>query len=76
MKSIHLFFLLIVATSNTACGDQSENAASSPAAEPEIVNNEQVQNRGANKDNWWDALPRPEWSAFEKVEQSEDWFEV
>ncbi len=76
MKSIHLFFLLIVATSNTACGDQSENAASSPEAEPEIVNNEQVQNRGANKDNWWDALPRPEWSAFEKVEQSEDWFEV
>ena len=76
MKSIHLFFLLIVATANTACGDQSENAASSPEAEPEIVNNEQVQNRGANKDNWWDALPRPEWSAFEKVEQSEDWFEV
>ena len=76
MKSIHLFFLLIVATANTACGDQSENAASSLEAEPEIVNNEQVQNRGANKDNWWDALPRPEWSAFEKVEQSEDWFEV
>ena len=75
MKSIHLFFLLIVATANTACGDQSENAASSPEAEPEIVNNEQVQNRGANKDNWWDALPRPEWSAFEKVEQSEDWVE-
>jgi glyoxylase-like metal-dependent hydrolase (beta-lactamase superfamily II) len=74
MKLIHLFFLLIVATANTACGDQSENAASSPEAE--IVNNEQVQNRGANKDNWWDALPRPEWSAFEKVEQSEDWFEV
>ena len=76
MKSIHLFFLLIVATASTACGDQSENAASSPEAEPEIVNNEQVQNRGANKDNWWDALPRPEWAAFEKVEQSEDWFEV
>ena len=76
MKSIHLFFLLIVATANTACGDQPENAVSSPEAEPEIVNNEQVQNRGANKDNWWDALPRPEWSAFEKVEQSEDWFEV
>ncbi len=76
MKSIHLFFLLLVATANTACGDQSENAAALPEAVPEIANNEQVQNRGANKDNWWDALPRPEWSAFEKIEQSEDWFEV
>ncbi len=76
MKSFHLFFLLIVAPAIAACGDQSENAASSPGAGPEIATNEQVQNRGANKDNWWDALPRPEWSAFEKVEQSEDWFEV
>ena len=41
-----------------------------------MSNNEQVQNRGADKDNWWDSLPRPEWSAFEKIEQSEDWFEV
>ena len=45
-------------------------------ADPEIADNEQVQNRGADKDNWWDSLPRPAWSAFEKVEQSEDWFEV
>lgn len=35
-----------------------------------------VQNRGAGKDNWWDALPRPAWSEFEKIEQSQDWFEV
>ena len=35
-----------------------------------------VQNRGAGKDHWWDALPREEWSAFEKVEQDQDWFEV
>jgi glyoxylase-like metal-dependent hydrolase (beta-lactamase superfamily II)/membrane-bound inhibitor of C-type lysozyme len=38
--------------------------------------NEQVQNRGAGKDNWWDKLPRPEWSAFERVEQDQGWFEV
>ena len=76
MKSFHLFFLLMLTSAMAACGDQSENAATSPEAVPEIANNEQVQNRGANKDNWWDALPRPEWSAFEKVEQSEDGFEV
>ena len=45
-------------------------------ADPEMADNEQVQNRGADKDNWWDRLPRPAWGAFEKVEQSEDWFEV
>jgi len=38
--------------------------------------NEQVRNRGADKDNWWDKLPRPEWSAFERIEQDQDWFEV
>jgi glyoxylase-like metal-dependent hydrolase (beta-lactamase superfamily II) len=53
-------------------GDDVEPAT----AEPAVADNEQVQNRGADKDNWWDTLPRPEWSAFEKIEQSEDWFEV
>ncbi len=38
--------------------------------------NEQVRNRGAGKDNWWDKLPRPEWSAFERIDQDQDWFEV
>lgn len=76
MKSFHLFCLLIPATAIAACGNPSEQAASSPVAKPEIVDNAQVRNRGANTDNWWDALPRPEWSAYEKIEQSEDWFEV
>ena len=40
------------------------------------TSNEQVQNRGAGKDNWWDKLPRPEWSAFERIDQDQDWFEV
>ncbi len=38
--------------------------------------NEKVQNRGEGKDNWYDALPRPAWSEFELVEQSQLWFEV
>jgi glyoxylase-like metal-dependent hydrolase (beta-lactamase superfamily II) len=48
----------------------------------ESADNSLVQNRGAGKDNWWDALPRPAWSQFEKVLEnqatrgSQDWFEV
>ena len=38
--------------------------------------NEQVQNRGEGKDNWYDALPRAAWSKFPKIKQSQDWFEV
>jgi glyoxylase-like metal-dependent hydrolase (beta-lactamase superfamily II)/membrane-bound inhibitor of C-type lysozyme len=48
----------------------SEEASTRPAG------NEQVQNRGAGKDNWWDKLPRPEWSAYERIDQDQDWFEV
>jgi glyoxylase-like metal-dependent hydrolase (beta-lactamase superfamily II) len=58
-----LFLLFIIA----GCSE-------SPA--PESSDNEQVQNRGADKDDWWDSLPRPEWGQYEKVGQSEDWFEV
>tara|TARA_R110002049_G_scaffold84663_15_gene215458 strand:- start:332 stop:1342 length:1011 start_codon:yes stop_codon:yes gene_type:complete len=39
-------------------------------------NNEIVENRGADKDNWWDELPLPEWAAFEQLPASDDWFEV
>lgn len=38
--------------------------------------NDMVQNRGEGKDNWYDALPRPAWSEFELVDQSQPWFEV
>ena len=47
-----------------------EEASTPPAS------NEKVQNRGAGKDNWWDKLPRPEWSAFERIDQDQEWFEV
>jgi glyoxylase-like metal-dependent hydrolase (beta-lactamase superfamily II) len=65
-RSLVVFSLLVMG----ACSETGEQAA------PVDVDNVQVQNRGANKDNWWDSLPRPEWSAYEKVAQSEDWFEV
>ncbi len=37
---------------------------------------EGVANRGADKDNWWDALPRPEWGVFERIDDGSGWFEV
>jgi glyoxylase-like metal-dependent hydrolase (beta-lactamase superfamily II) len=67
--TIAVLCLLAACTAET----QAPQAASSQAG---IADNEQVRNRGAGKDNWWDSLPRPEWAAFEKVEQSEDWFDV
>jgi hypothetical protein len=35
-----------------------------------------VQNRGSDTANWWDALPRPEWTQYERVAVDDDWFEV
>jgi glyoxylase-like metal-dependent hydrolase (beta-lactamase superfamily II) len=69
--------LVLIILSLTACSDESTVAPQEGiGAQREVSDNEQVQNRGADKDNWWDALPRPEWSAYEKVEQDQDWFEV
>ncbi len=64
LASVFIVFL-------AACSPRADDGAG-----PTVANNEQVQDRGADKDNWWDSLPRPEWSAYAKVEQSEDWFEV
>jgi len=35
----------------------------------------QVRNRSAGISNWWDKLPRPEWSKYEWV-AVDNWFEV
>lgn len=56
-------------------------AGALPAALPgaacaQSQDNEQVENRGAGKDDWWDALPLPEWQAFVTVDVGSDWFEV
>ena len=66
-----LRFALILLILAAGCSDPQ-----SPETGSAVGDNEQVQNRGAGKDNWWDSLPRPEWGQYEKVEQSEDWFEV
>ncbi len=35
-----------------------------------------IADRGAGKDNWADALPRPEWQALDRVPTKQPWFEV
>lgn len=69
----HRFAVLAtIALSAVAC----EQAANEAQDSPIVANNELVENRGAGKDNWWDALPRPEWQAYPRVDVSSDWFEV
>ncbi len=46
------------------------------ACVPNPAPDAQVENRGSDTENWWDALPRPEWSQYEQVPVDEDWFEV
>ena len=73
------FFLGVPALALWALGCRAVDTVQEPAptsSTPATSNNEQVQGRGEGKDNWWDALPRAAWSAFEHVPQSQPWFEV
>ncbi len=35
-----------------------------------------VEGRGEDVSNWWDKLPRPEWSAYPRVLEDTEWFEI
>ncbi len=65
--------MLLIMLTCMACQSDDPSPASGPAA---VVDNDQVENRGAGKDDWWNALPRPEWSAFERIDVAGHWFEV
>ena len=67
-----LLLLQMLAVILLGCGPVSPPADEAAT----VANNAQVQNRGADKDNWWDKLPRPEWSAYEQIDTDQDWFEV
>jgi glyoxylase-like metal-dependent hydrolase (beta-lactamase superfamily II) len=59
----------------TACGRSEAPEADQAEAQAETVP-AGVTNRGADTDQWWDALPRPEWEPFERVDDGSGWFEV
>jgi glyoxylase-like metal-dependent hydrolase (beta-lactamase superfamily II) len=70
MQRQHIILLLACVLAVTGCSRPADPPA------PESDETAQVQNRGSGTDNWWNALPRPEWSAFDKITQDQDWFEV
>ena len=35
-----------------------------------------VDNRGSDTEQWWDKLPRAEWSQFERLDDGNGWFEI
>lgn len=73
MNNAGLLTFLILALSVAAC----ENTADAPVADVHDESSySQVENRGADKDNWWEALPRPEWAQYELLSQPVPWFEA
>lgn len=69
MRAKSILFLVFSLLLAAACDSKAPGAGTT-------ADNAQVQNRGADKDNWWDALPRPEWAQYERITQPQDWFEV
>lgn len=77
-------WVLVACVWLAGCGEREE--AAGPAAPAGIGDGaaaaadpaEQggVANRGANTAQWWDALPRPEWSTFERLDDGKGWFEI
>jgi glyoxylase-like metal-dependent hydrolase (beta-lactamase superfamily II) len=35
-----------------------------------------MENRGSDTGQWWEQLPRQEWSAFERIDDGSGWFEI
>lgn len=73
MRKLPIFCPTILATLLLACTFE-------PAAEVQPVADgsadAEIQNRGSEVGQWWDALPRPEWSRYERIAVDDDWFEV
>lgn len=59
------------------CSAEEQGADAAPGSELAGGGDaDTVENRGTDTERWWDALPRPEWSAFERVDDGSGWFEV
>jgi glyoxylase-like metal-dependent hydrolase (beta-lactamase superfamily II) len=64
MKTAKIALMMVLVAALAAClGDTASDDAL-------------VENRGSGTENWWDALPRPEWGRFERIAVDDDWFEV
>lgn len=65
---------LVIASVTLGAGCQTVESPETGSATSH--DNELIENRGADKDDWWDALPRPEWQQYERVQLDDAWFEV
>ena len=76
--SLLVIALVLVAGCSTPddTGTTTLDSAGATAPTGDTADTGGVLNRGAEKDNWWDALPRPEWAAFERLDDGSGWFEV
>ena len=73
MRTGFLYYFVLCVFALSACSPASVPESQSSAGEDYEGG---VQNRGLDTANWWDALPRPEWSEYERVAVDDDWFEV
>ncbi len=64
---IKILFAVVLSPGLLACTEQSASPSKQSAA---------VEGRGADTAKWWESLPRAEWSAYERVAQDIDWFEI
>ncbi len=69
MNELNIILVIAFVTSLQACTSEIESRL-------DETGQGQVQNRGAGTGNWWDKLPRPEWSKYERVAVDDNWFEV
>ncbi|TNF86962.1 MAG: MBL fold metallo-hydrolase, partial [Gammaproteobacteria bacterium] len=75
----HALALLLSVFAGLGACSSGEESSDPVAPGSELGGNEEtegVANRGADTERWWDALPRPEWAAFERLDDGEGWFEV
>ncbi len=73
VNKLHFVFVFAFVMSLQACTPDTGPEVESGLDE---TGHAQVQNRGAGTSNWWDKLPRPEWSEYERVAVDDNWFEV
>jgi glyoxylase-like metal-dependent hydrolase (beta-lactamase superfamily II) len=70
MQRQHIFLVLAYVFTVTGCSRPADPVTAEPG------DTAGIEDRGAGTENWWDNLPRHEWSAFDKIAQDQDWFEV
>ena len=72
------FFLFTLLVALGACSSPDETQLETAPGEEigQGDESEGVENRGVDTERWWDALPRPEWAEFERLDDGSGWFEV